>query len=56
MSNPAASATTVLDFALDNRNLSKYQSAIQRLGGFVGNVLQGALVGAIGLTSAPPPC
>jgi len=49
---PAASATTVLDFALDNRNLSKYQSAIQRLGGLVGNVLQGALVGAIGLTGA----
>lgn len=52
MSNPAARATTVLDFALDNRNLSRYQSAIQRLGGFVGNVLQGALTGAIGLTGA----
>lgn len=49
---PAGRSTTVLDFALDNRNLTKYQSAIQRLGGFAGNVLQTSLTGAIALTGA----
>lgn len=49
---PAARQTTILDFALDTRNLSRYQSAISRLTGFVGNVLQGALTGAVALTGA----
>lgn len=48
----AARQTTILDFALDTRNLSRYQSAISRLTGFVGNVLQGALTGAVALTGA----